>query len=133
MLFTCFSYGPCQTPTLGFCVQRHLQITTFKPEKFWSVCPYIMQNGYELNLDWERGKLFDCDVRHCFSLDKTPFNLFFAMLTVLYSSPMFQVAVMFQKRVTEDGIVEVTEISEKQESKHRPSGLNTVNLLKVDK
>lgn len=96
------SYGPCQTPTLGFCVQRHLQITTFKPEKFWSVCPYIMQNGYELNLDWERGKLFDCDV-----------------------------TAMFQKRVMEDGIAEVTEISEKQENKVRPSGLNTVNLLKV--
>ncbi|KAJ9701253.1 hypothetical protein PVL29_006551 [Vitis rotundifolia] len=41
------------------------------------------------------------------------------------------VAVMFQKLVMEDGIVEVTDISEKQESKSRPSGLNTVNLLKV--
>lgn len=38
---------------------------------------------------------------------------------------------MFQKLVMEDGIVEVTDISEKQESKSRPSGLNTVNLLKV--
>lgn len=38
---------------------------------------------------------------------------------------------MFQKLVMDDGIAEVTEISEKQESKGRPSGLNTVNLLKV--
>ena len=38
---------------------------------------------------------------------------------------------MFQNLVMEDGIVEVTDISEKQESKSRPSGLNTVNLLKV--
>ncbi|GMP78216.1 hypothetical protein CsSME_00034244 [Camellia sinensis var. sinensis] len=96
------SYGPCQTPTLGFCVQRYLQITTFKPEKFWAVHPYIMHNGYELKLDWERNKLFDSDV-----------------------------AEMFQKLIMEDGLVEVTSISEKQECKARPSGLNTVNLLKI--
>lgn len=42
-----------------------------------------------------------------------------------------QVAVMFQNLVMEDGIVEITDISEKQESKSKPSGLNTVNLLKV--
>lgn len=38
---------------------------------------------------------------------------------------------MFQKLVMEDGIVEVTEVSEKQEVKSRPPGLNTVNLMKV--
>ncbi|XP_009371098.1 DNA topoisomerase 3-beta isoform X1 [Pyrus x bretschneideri] len=96
------SYGPCQTPTLGFCVQRYLQINTFKPEKFWVIRPYIIQKGYELQLEWERNKLFD-----------------------------FDVAVMFQKLVMEDGMLVVTEIVEKQESKSRPSGLNTVNLLKV--
>ncbi|PON95541.1 DNA topoisomerase, type IA [Trema orientale] len=96
------SYGPCQTPTLGFCVQRYLQISTFKPEKFWSLRPYILQSGYELQLEWERQKLFDLDA-----------------------------ATMFQNLVMEDGIVEVTDVSEKQEVKSRPPGLNTVNLLKV--
>ncbi|KAF3961444.1 hypothetical protein CMV_013934 [Castanea mollissima] len=62
----------------------------------------MIQNGYELQLEWERDKLFDLDV-----------------------------ATMFQKLIMEDGILEVTEISEKQESKSRPAGLNTVNLLKV--
>lgn len=38
---------------------------------------------------------------------------------------------MFQKLVAEDGVLEVIEISEKQETKSRPVGLNTVNLLKV--
>jgi len=39
-----------------------LQITTFKPEKFWALQPYMIQNGYELKLEWERDKLFDLDV-----------------------------------------------------------------------
>ncbi|KAK1379547.1 hypothetical protein POM88_026291 [Heracleum sosnowskyi] len=78
-------YGPCQTPTLGFCVH-----------------PYIIYNGYELKLEWERGRLFDADV-----------------------------AEMFRGLIVDDGLVEVTGISEKQETKVRPSGLNTVNLLKV--
>ncbi|XP_042431673.1 DNA topoisomerase 3-beta-like isoform X1 [Zingiber officinale] len=96
------SYGPCQTPTLGFCVQRFMQITTFKPEKFWSINPYIIKDGYELLLDWERNKVFD-----------------------------FDIAVMFQKLVANDGNLKVIDISTKEECKPRPCGLNTVGMLKV--
>ena len=31
------SFGPCQTPTLGFVVRRHLESLAFVPEPFWSV------------------------------------------------------------------------------------------------
>lgn len=39
---------------------------------------------------------------------------------------------MFQNLVIQDGVASVTSISEKDESKARPTGLNTVNLLKVE-
>lgn len=38
---------------------------------------------------------------------------------------------MFQNLVKEDGMLKVTGVSEKQETKGRPIGLNTVKLLKV--
>lgn len=31
------SYGPCQTPTLWFCVQRHKEIKNFQPQQFFTV------------------------------------------------------------------------------------------------
>lgn len=38
---------------------------------------------------------------------------------------------MFQKLVTDDGILKISNLSKKEETKTRPCGLNTVNLLKV--
>ena len=31
------SYGPCQTPTLWFCAQRHKEIQNFRPDKYYIV------------------------------------------------------------------------------------------------
>lgn len=61
------SYGPCQTPTLGFCVQRHDQIQTFKPEAYWSVRVTLKtKEGNEVGLDWARVRCFDKDVATMF-------------------------------------------------------------------
>ena len=44
------SYGPCQTPTLAFCVQRHQVMTAFQPEDSWSVRPHISKAGQRCEL-----------------------------------------------------------------------------------
>ena len=63
------SYGPCQTPTLAFCVQRHQIMTAFQPEDFWSVRPHISRAGQRcddelciLNLSWLSPEV---DARSC--------------------------------------------------------------------
>lgn len=61
------SYGPCQTPTLGFCVQRHDEIQTFKPETFWVLrVTASTEEGRELPLEWKRGRVFEKDIANMF-------------------------------------------------------------------
>ncbi|GBG76135.1 hypothetical protein CBR_g21883 [Chara braunii] len=96
------SYGPCQTPTLGFCVQRHQEISMFTPESFWVVRPYIQKSGFRVELEWERGRVFDKEV-----------------------------AMMFHKLVIDGGAAKVVDIVKKDDRRPRPQGLNTVELLKV--
>lgn len=61
------SYGPCQTPTLGFCVQRHDEIQTFKPETYWVLRVTVStEEGRELPLEWKRGRVFEKDIANMF-------------------------------------------------------------------
>ena len=64
------SYGPCQTPTLGFCVERHDQITTFKAETYWVLQTTLEiasgESTRKLQLEWERIRCFDKEVAMMF-------------------------------------------------------------------
>ena len=55
---SCVSYGPCQTPTLGFCVERHDRIQAFKPETYWVLNVDVKKcnsdSSSTVRLDWER-------------------------------------------------------------------------------
>merc|ERR1712130_611181 len=60
------SYGPCQTPTLGFCVDRHDEIQTFSPEDFWYVVPTVELNPFRTDLEWKRKRVFDHSIGDLF-------------------------------------------------------------------
>lgn len=100
------SYGPCQTPTLGFCVERHDKIQSFQPEPYWvlivKVRPCTSEACAELTLDWAKDREFKQSNAKA-SLSE----------------------------VKSHGRARVTDISYKDKSKPRPTGLNTVELLRV--
>ncbi|XP_063228567.1 DNA topoisomerase 3-beta-1 [Bacillus rossius redtenbacheri] len=97
------SYGPCQTPTLGFCVQRHDEIQTFKPETYWVLQMIVhTSEGREVNLDWERVRCFEKDI-----------------------------ATMFLLQVKEFKEALVESVTTKEKVKVRPQALNTVELMRV--
>ncbi|ROT81135.1 putative DNA topoisomerase 3-beta-1 [Penaeus vannamei] len=100
---TLISFGPCQTPTLGFCVERHDFIQSFKPETYWVLQVKVaVTEERQMNLDWERGRIFDKDVANFF------LNL-----------------VKEQKRA------KVVRVTMAEKTKPRPLALNTVELMRV--
>ena len=96
------SYGPCQTPTLGFCVERHLERLHHVPKPFWTLQVEAKDRGEIFNLNWAGGRVFE---------QKKAVRVKAAMLTA--------------------GIATVVAVEEKQGSTPRPTGLNTVGMLKL--
>ncbi|EDV28672.1 uncharacterized protein TRIADDRAFT_49643 [Trichoplax adhaerens] len=95
------SYGPCQTPTLGFCVERHDKINSFEPEKYWKIDVKVRHNNSTFALQWNRVRIFDKNVASMFCEDI--------------------------KAVTRTKILKVTTT---QKSKQKPIALNTVEMLR---
>ena len=56
MKFKVVSFGPCQTPTLWFCVQRHREISNFRPEEYFTVRVRATLGGKEVDLTWADGE-----------------------------------------------------------------------------
>eukprot|EP00559_Dactyliosolen_fragilissimus_P001634 CAMPEP_0184857522 /NCGR_PEP_ID=MMETSP0580-20130426/2673_1 /TAXON_ID=1118495 /ORGANISM="Dactyliosolen fragilissimus" /LENGTH=1135 /DNA_ID=CAMNT_0027353161 /DNA_START=197 /DNA_END=3600 /DNA_ORIENTATION=+ len=99
------SYGPCQTPTLGFCVKRHIDIETFKPEPYWTLDLAIYKRGKVCRALWESGRSFNRNkvmgyVKDC-----------------LESQPSSKAT--------------VASVVKKNKKQGRPVPLNTVSLLKA--
>jgi len=59
------SYGPCQFPTLGFCIERAERIKKFVSEPFWTLSVTIRENTTIISkheLKWMRKRLFQQEV-----------------------------------------------------------------------
>ena len=103
------SYGPCQTPTLGFCVARHVEIQEFTPEPFWTLKATVRHRDSTpkvplvTDLEWGRGRLFDQDAAEILGAE-----------------------VREGKKV-----MRVVSLTSKEQRKTRPCGLNTVEMLKM--
>ncbi|XP_060927383.1 DNA topoisomerase 3-beta-1 [Limanda limanda] len=97
------SFGPCQTPTLGFCVERHDKIQSFRPENYWILQAKVFKGkDNPLMLDWNRVRVFDREVGQMFvNLAKTSRE------------------------------AKVESVSKKEKAKQRPQALNTVEMLRV--
>ncbi|KAK2911000.1 hypothetical protein QQF64_026606 [Cirrhinus molitorella] len=97
------SFGPCQTPTLGFCVERHDKIQSFKPEAYWVIQAKVFKGkDSPLTLDWDRVRVFDRDVGQ-----------------------------MFVNMVKTAKEARVDSVTKKEKAKQRPLALNTVEMLRV--
>lgn len=97
------TYGPCQTPTLGFCVDQAEKIKKFVPEPYWSIETVIAgDKGKVFQLKWGRGKIFERSV-----------------VQILHS------------RFCSTPSATVLDIEKSKKYKGKPAGLNTVKMLKV--
>jgi DNA topoisomerase-3 len=99
------SWGPCQFPTLGFVVNRYLEIQNFESEKFWTIdMKVIRANDQVAEFKWGRNRLFD----HHATL-------------VLYEDCIEEAG----------GKAKITKIESKEKSKWRPVPLATVPYQKL--
>lgn len=99
---TCLSYGPCQTPTLWFCVQRHHEIQDFQRQEFYKPMVLIDMQGWPLELEWVKKHTFDH--AQCQAIEQ-------------------------KMRATRRATFK--ELRSTQKTVRRPVGLNTVQLLKA--
>ena len=97
------SYGPCQTPTLQFCVKRLVDIETFKPEPYWVLELNVIKRGRMLQALWNSGRSFNKQ----------------------------KIEDLLKLSIEQNAVVKVADVVTKEKKQGRPVPLNTIALLKA--
>jgi DNA topoisomerase-3 len=124
------SYGPCQTPTLGFCVDRYDEIQTFTSEPFWSLATTI-EAVVTVPASSTSGTSSGTSSGTTSSSSSTTTS---RMIEVGWSRDRLfdqNVAETFLSLVSEDGSLVCTEVKVFETRRTRPQPMNTVELLKL--
>ena len=100
------SFGPCQTPTLWFCVQRHKEIFNFRPEEYFIVRVRATLGGREVDLTWADGD------------------------RVTRRDEVGKMEEAVRKASTQQSAT-IVRLEEEVKRQRRPQALNTVTLLKA--
>ncbi|XP_055342263.1 uncharacterized protein LOC129590861 [Paramacrobiotus metropolitanus] len=100
---TTIPFGPCQTPTLAFCVNRHNEIVEFRGECYYKIEANVDVPGSgTLPLKWKKGRTFD----RCEADD-------------------------IVRKLQSRRILQVMDVTAEEKRKLRPVALNTVQLLRM--
>ncbi|CAE7840008.1 TOP3B [Symbiodinium sp. CCMP2592] len=99
---TCLSYGPCQTPTLWFCVERHKEIEQFQRQDIFTPTVTVNIEDYPVELSWEEGSTLDAGRSQ-----------------------------KLQRSLQARPCASLIEVTSTRKRARRPVGLNTVQLLKA--
>lgn len=112
---TLISYGPCQTPTLWFCVNRENEITSFKSKQIFRVYIEYFYNKMKYKV------LFKPELSKQIKIEKGDY----------FDKKKSEVIMTYLKSIPKGTQCKVINVSINKQMKSPPVGLNTVAMLRT--